>query len=70
MQSPHRGSDGLFTELMGCGRFEQGPDSPRIEALRAGRADIGFVPRENLIGPAVLIYWNSEAQKFSFVFPE
>ena len=31
---------------------------------------IGFVPRENLIGPVVLIYWNSEAQKFRFEVPE
>ena len=28
---------------------------------------IGFVPRENLIGPVTLIYWNSEAQRFHFI---
>jgi len=31
---------------------------------------LGFVPRENLIGPVVLVYWNREAQKFRLVVPE
>lgn len=31
---------------------------------------VGYVPRDNLIGPVTLIYWNSEAQRFRFTYPD
>lgn len=34
------------------------------------RMVIGFVPRENLIGPVSLVFWNGERQKLRFDLPE
>lgn len=34
------------------------------------RSMLGFVPRENLIGPVVFIYWNNEAQQLRFIAPD
>lgn len=35
-----------------------------IDSRVQGSIGVGYVPRKNLIGPVVLVYWNSEAQRF------